>query len=150
MAVADFDGDGRLDLAINNNGAPPTLYVNRLEPRNWLRLRLVGTSSGRDAVGARVALKLPADGGGKTLTRWVEAGSGYAAQSAFPLHFGLGEAERVESVEITWPSGRVARIAGDQLGINRTLRVEEGAEDAAVTAARSPAVRVSPGTQAGG
>ncbi len=78
-----------------------------------------------------MALTLP---GGRTLTRWVEAGSGFAAQSAFPLHFGLGAAESVEAVEITWPSGRVARIEGEALGINRTVRVEEAAEDAAQAA----------------
>ncbi len=132
MAVADFDGDGRLDLAINNNNSIPTIYSNRLASRNWLRLQLVGTESNRDAVGTRVALTLA---GGRTLTRWVEAGSGYASQSAFPVHFGLGDSGAVEAVEITWPSGRVARIDGDRLGINRTVRVEEAAEDAAVTAA---------------
>ncbi len=137
MAVADFDGDGRLDLAINNNGQRPALYLNRLAAGNWLRLRLVGTKSNRDAVGARVALTLP-DGGdagrGATLTRWVEAGSGYASQSAFPVHFGLGGAERVDQVEITWPSGRVARIDGGDLGINRTVRIEEAEEEASVAA----------------
>ncbi len=140
VAVADFDADGRLDLAINNNGQRPTLYVNRLAAGNWLRLQLVGTESNRDAVGARVALTLRNGAGGTsgasgtTLTRWVEAGSGYAAQSAFPLHFGLGDAAAVESLEITWPSGRVARLEGHRLGINRTVRIEEAAEAASVTA----------------
>jgi hypothetical protein len=92
--------------------------------------------------GARVALKLPAEAGGKTPTRWVEAGSGYAAQSAFPLHFGLGDAERAEAVEIAWPSGRVARLDGETLGINRTVRYEEAAEEASVTASLVPPARV--------
>ena len=95
----------------------------------------MGSASNRDAVGAKVALTLGSD---RTLTRWVEAGSGYAAQSAYPLHFGLGRAQRVEAVEITWPSGEVARLAGADLGINRTLRVEEGGGIAVVAAAAAP------------
>ncbi len=67
-----------------------------------------------------------AGGKGKTLTRWVEAGSGYAAQSAFPLHFGLGEASRIEAVEISWPSGHVDRRSGDGIAINSRTRIEEG------------------------
>lgn len=64
------------------------------------------------------------------MTRWVEAGSGYASQSAFPVHFGLGQADGLEALEITWPSGRVERLEGTELGariegINRTVRIEE-------------------------
>ncbi len=138
MAVADFDGDGRLDLAINNNNAAPTIFRNRLaESGNWLELTLAG-SGNRDAVGARVRVTLSAaggdgdTGGGKTLTRWVEAGSGYASQSAFPLHFGLGEASRVEAVEIVWPSGHVDQLAGAGIAINRRTLIEEGGEVAEI------------------
>ncbi len=142
VAVVDLDGDGRLDLVINNNHAPPTVYLNRVAGAgNWLALDLVGTASNRDAVGARVRLTA----GGRTLTRQVEAGSGYASQSARVLHFGLGRAERVEAVEIAWPSGRLERLAGPEaegLGINRTVVVEEGARPAARLAGR-PAGRAA-------
>jgi hypothetical protein len=126
FAAADFDGDGRLDLAINNNGAPPTFYLNRLAGTgNWVVLALVGTASNRDAVGARVRLTA----GGRTLTRVVEAGSGYASQSPHDLHFGLGAAARVEALEIHWPSGRVERIEGpdldERVGLNRVARLQE-------------------------
>ncbi len=121
VATADFDGDGRLDLAINNNNSQPTFYMNRLTAGNWMRLELVGDSGNRDAVGAKIRLTV-AD---KTLTRWVEAGSGYAAQSAFPVHFGLGSAEWIDNVEITWPSGESVQITGADLGINRMVRIEE-------------------------
>ncbi len=135
VAVADFDGDGRLDLAINNNNAAPTIYRNRLAASgNWLQLLLAGSSSNPDAVGARVSLTLAADGGqSKTLTRWVEAGSGYASQSDFPLHFGLGEASDVEAIEITWPSGHVDRLNGDDVAINGRTRIEEGGEMARIS-----------------
>lgn len=143
MAVADFNGDGRLDLAINNNNSRPSLFSNHLAAGNWLRLDLVGSDSNRDAVGARVSLTLP--GGARTLTRWVEAGSAYASQSAFPLHFGLGDAEAVEAVEITWPSGAVTRLEGGELGVNRTLRVDEAA---GVAVAAAPAMPAEPEVEA--
>ncbi len=144
MVIADLDADGRLDVALNNNNARPTIYLNRLDATgNWVRLGLVGgTGSNRDAVGARVRLTLAnGDGGpGKTMTRWVEAGSGYASQSAFPVHFGLGEATELAALEITWPSGQVERFEGSELAarveFNREVRIEEAAS--AVAHHRSP------------
>ncbi len=126
VATADFNGDGRLDLAINNNNRTPTLYLNRLATGNWLRLDLLGGSSNRDAVGAKVRVSFRTeDGASKTLTRWVEAGSGYASQSAFPVHFGLGSSPHVDTIEITWPNGEVTRIDGAEVGIKRGIQGEE-------------------------
>jgi enediyne biosynthesis protein E4 len=89
VAVADFDGDGRLDLVINNNNETPTLYLNNVSRSgNSLELKLVGARSNRDAVGASVRLSA----GGKTMMRQVEAGSGYASQVMLPVHFGLAGA----------------------------------------------------------
>lgn len=130
VAVADLDDDGLLDLVINNNHAAPTIYMNaHPDARSWLRLDLVGGASNRDAIGAEVRLAVA----GKTLLRQVEAGSGYASQHMLPVHFGLGDAERAESIEVRWPSGRVDRFQGAGLtellgggGLNRTLRIEEG------------------------
>lgn len=141
VAVADFDGDGRLDMVINNNNETPMLYLNNLKSSgNAVELKLVGTRSNRDAIGARVRLTA----GGKTMTRQVEAGSGYASESMLPVHFGLGGADRVEAVEISWPSGLVQRIEGESLsaalGVNRSVRVEEG-RDPSAGAASARALR---------
>jgi hypothetical protein len=140
VAVADFDGDGRLDFVINNNNETPALYLNNLRRTGRsVELKLVGgRGSNRDAVGACVRLKA----GGKTMTRYVEAGSGYASQSMLPVHFGLGAAESAESVEVCWPSGQVQRIEGEALralaGAGRLVRIEEGRDPAAVVASARP------------
>ena len=132
VGVADLNRDGRLDLVINNNNKPPTIYLNELQDEhNWLQIELVGHKSNRDAVGTRVRLTAA----GKTMTRLVGAGSGYASQSMLPVHFGLGTAERIDALEIHWPSGRVDRLEGDDLtaigGVNRRVRIEEQNESAA-------------------
>ena len=126
VAVADFDDDGRLDLVFNNNDARPTLLLNRLaDAGNWVELELIGEASNRDAVGARARLL----SGGRLLSRWVEAGSGYASQSAHTLHFGLGDSEQLEALEIDWPSGRRQRLEGAELAatvrINDRVRLRE-------------------------
>ena len=125
MAVADLNGDGRLDLTIGNNNARPTIYLNTVtHTGNWIELKLVGTRSNRDAIGARIRLSVV----GKTMTRIVEAGSGYASESMFPVHFGLGRSSRVEGVEIAWPSGLVQRFTGQELSgkINQQFIIQEG------------------------
>jgi hypothetical protein len=138
VAVADFDGDGRLDVVINNNNETPTVYLNDLKRTgNAFELKLVGAVAGqgsgprstRDAIGASVIVKA----GGKTMTRQVEAGSGYASESMRPLHFGIGAASSLESIEIRWPSGLVQRMEGGQVEgwVNKLMRVEEGGARAA-------------------
>jgi len=113
VAVADFDRDGRLDLAIQNLDGPAALLMGRGPVGHWLQLRLEGAASNRDAIGATVLAHV----GGRRLLRQVAAGSGFLSSSSKVLHFGLGEARRVDELEIRWPSGRVQRlrdVAADQ------------------------------------
>jgi hypothetical protein len=101
-ATADFDGDGRLDLVVNNFNARAYLYRNVSAPRHWCELRLTATKGHRDAIGALVRLTA----GGRTQVRQVQAAGGYLSQSSNALHFGLGDATSIEKVEILWPGGR--------------------------------------------
>jgi len=120
VAVADFDNDGRLDFYQTNADQPALLYVNRTEPAgNWIELKLTGTKSNRDAIGARLTIKA----GGKTWIREVEGGNGYASQSTTRVHVGLGLIDKVDSVEIRWPSGHKEMVA---VPLNKITRIEEG------------------------
>ncbi len=114
-ASGDFDNDGDLDLLVLNVNDRPRLLRNDLANSNhWLELRLIGTASNRDAVGARVRLTA----GGHTQIRDVRTSSGYLSQSDLRLHFGLGPHAVVDRIEISWPSGTVQnlrKIAADRL-----------------------------------
>ncbi len=121
-AYADVDGDGDLDLAVTANGGPAVLLRNDGGNRNgWLRVRLVGTRSNKDGIGARVTATLP---GGSKSWAVVKTGSSYCSQSELPLTFGLGSAKGVEALEVVWPSGQRDTL-GPQTG-GRTLVVTEG------------------------
>jgi hypothetical protein len=121
-AYADVDGDGDLDLAVTANGGPAVLLRNDGGNRNgWLRVRLVGTKSNKDGIGARVTATLP---GGSKSWAVVKTGSSYCSQSELPLTFGLGSAKGVEALEVVWPSGQRDTL-GPQAG-GRTLVVTEG------------------------
>ena len=99
--VADFDGDGRLEIVTNNFNGPPYYFVNHLPRRNYVEFRLTGTKSNRDAIGAVVRLWV-----GKTvMVRQVSPAGGYLAQSSRVVHFGLGDRTTVDRVEIRWPRG---------------------------------------------
>src|SRR5688500_17730945 len=103
LAMADFDKDGRLEFFQANANQEPIFYRNVTgSVGNWLQLDLAGTTSNRDAIGARVVLKTAS---GKTLIREVDGGNGYAGQSTHRVHFGLGPDTAIESLEIRWPSG---------------------------------------------
>lgn len=110
--MADFNGDGLLDLAISNNNTPPSLYLNQLQaPGNALVLTLEGTASNRSAIGARVTITSQ----GKTLSRTVTAGAGFASQAEHALHFGLGSESGASSIEVLWPNGETQLIEGPEL-----------------------------------
>lgn len=100
-ATGDFNGDGRLDLLVNNFNDYAYYFKNNYPLKNYIAFKLTGTKSNRDAVGAVVRLFA----GGLLMVRQVQAAGGYLSQSTKVLHFGLGERKAVEKIEIRWPSG---------------------------------------------
>ena len=116
-AYADIDGDGDLDVVITQIGGAPRLLRNRQDTgHSWVRVKLVGTKSNRDAIGAWVRLRV----GNRVLSQQVMPTRGYLSQSELPVTFGLGQAERIDEAQIIWPGGE--RQTGVQLKAN-TLNV---------------------------
>jgi hypothetical protein len=132
LAIFDRNQDGRLDILLRNYRAPAILLQNNGPARNWVRFDLVGTRSNRDAVGARIRIRT----GDHWQTRVVTSGSGYLSGSSRRQHFGLGDAERVEQIEIQWPSGE--RTVLRDLESNRAYRIKEGEKLAAGTLPPQP------------
>lgn len=121
-AYGDFDNDGDLDLLIAVNNGPARLLRNDGgNQNNLLRIKTVGTASNRDGIGARITLKISNQ---QKLWSVVKTGSSYASQSQLPLTFGLGKAEKVASVEVAWPSGRVDNL--QDVMANQAITIQEG------------------------
>jgi hypothetical protein len=129
--AADFDRDGRLDILVNNFNDKPYFYLSDLPRNNFIELRLRGTQSSRDAIGA-VAHLFTDD---EILTRQVSSAGGYLANGSKVLHFGLGK-RRVQRAEIIWPSGVRQTIMDPEL--NRTLDVVEPSATSVTVARRLP------------
>ena len=122
--ILDLDGDGDLDIVTNEFNAPPQVLLSDLAQRgrvNFLEVRLRGTRSNREGLGAHVTVVLP---DGRRILKAMDGKSGYLSQSELPLYFGLGEADHAASVEVRWPSGRRQTVAGPVAG-GQTIEVVE-------------------------
>jgi len=122
VAVGDFDNDGDPDVLLLCMGEPPRLLRNDTRGGHWLGLRLAGTRSGADAIGARVAVTAA----GRTRVRALVGGASYLTASDSRLLFGLGDAARVDTVEVRWPSGLAETFPGPALDRYTTLREGQG------------------------
>jgi tetratricopeptide (TPR) repeat protein len=151
LAAGDLDNDGRIDALILAQNEPLAYFHNHTaNPGHFVTFGLVGTRSNRDGVGARVTVTA----NGRTQVAWRSGGGSYQSANDPRLHFGLGTASRVETVEVLWPSGRVDRWK--DLSADLGYRLVEGRTEAAplpgfahTKAARRPAPRQS-GRPAGG
>ncbi len=123
-AYGDFDNDGDLDLVLTEANGPARLLRNENGNQNdWLRVKLVGTRSNRDGIGAKVTLQVDSH---LKLLRMVKTGSGYLSQSELPLTFGLGKPDPGRKMQLTvvWPSGHKDVI--DSVKPNQLVTVHEG------------------------
>ena len=118
--IGDYDNDGDLDLFISNLNDRPMLLRNDVgNRRNWLGVKLVGATSNRDGIGARVRLFA----GGSTQIRDLICGSSFLCSEDRRVHFGLGAQRQVDSLEVRWPSGTRQRFTNPPL--NRYLIIAE-------------------------
>lgn len=126
VTFGDADTDGDQDIYVSVGGAfigdqwPNLFYQNQGPPSNWLTVKPVGIKSNRDGIGARVTVTV----GERTLYREVSGGCGFGSTNSIQLEIGLGDAVRVESLEIVWPSGQVDRY--ENLSVNQVLVATEG------------------------
>jgi len=123
-AVADFDRDGRMDIAVRAQWERSSLLRNEGEAGRFLRVRLVGTKSNRMGVGAR----LEAHVGGRRRIAELTCGTGFLSQHESAVHFGLDNAERVDRLVVRWPSGAVQELK--DVPADRFVTITEGAAEA--------------------
>jgi enediyne biosynthesis protein E4 len=123
-AYADINNDGRPDLLLSTNGGPVYLFRNDTQggasANRSLRIRLVGTKSNRDGIGAVVRLIAS----GETQTQMLRSGSSYLSSSELILTFGLAQHDKADTIEIRWPSGQIDHLSNVQAG--RTITATEG------------------------
>ncbi|HKE35302.1 MAG TPA: CRTAC1 family protein [Candidatus Acidoferrum sp.] len=123
-AYADINNDGRLDLLLSSNAGPVYLFRNEAQgaaaANRSLRIKLMGTKSNRDGIGAVVKLSA----GGDPQTQMLRSGSSYLSASELVLTFGLLQRDKADAIEIRWPSGQIDRLSSVPAGA--TITVTEG------------------------
>ena len=120
-AVADVNGDGRLDIVVTNMNHRPHLLINRGAKRGWIRVGLRGRGGNRDGLGSRIELT----SGGNRQLRLVQRGGSYLSSHEPVAHFGLGDRESVERIVVRWPSGQVSTL--ENVAPNRLVWIDEPA-----------------------
>jgi len=118
-AFGDYDNDGDVDVLVINANSRPSLYRNDGGNRKgWIGFRLIGDSSNRDAIGARVEI----DVAGRTQVGEVRSGGSYLSHNDMRIHFGVGSTQRVDRVRIRWPNGKTETLGGMNTGKYVTIR----------------------------
>jgi hypothetical protein len=126
-AFGDFDNDGDLDFVVNCVNAPPQLIrCDSANKNNWIKIRTIGTKSNRSGIGARIACVTKVSGQEKSHRQIdeVRSGGGYYSQNDLRVHFGIGQAQKVDLLEIRWPSGQIDSLK--DLKPNQLYYVTEG------------------------
>ncbi|HEX3102828.1 MAG TPA: CRTAC1 family protein, partial [Terriglobales bacterium] len=121
LAIGDLWNNGQLSAVISNMNAHPNLLVNQVKSKNhWIAFRTIGTKSNRDGIGARVTLSA----GGRSRVDEVRSGSSYSSSNDMRVHFGLGQTDKIDFVEVRWPSGLQERFTG--LTVDSIHELKEG------------------------
>jgi hypothetical protein len=131
LAIGDLWNNGQLSAVISNMNAPPSLLVNEVRsPNHWIAFHLIGASfasssqklrTNRDAIGSRITIKA----GSRLFVDEVRSGSSYDSNNDLRVHFGLGPATKLDSVQVRWPSGLLEKF--DNLAVDKLHIVKEGA-----------------------
>jgi enediyne biosynthesis protein E4 len=131
LAIGDLWNNGQLSAVISNMNAHPNLLVNQVKSNNhWIAFRTIGTKSNRDGIGARVTVSA----GGRSRVDEVRSGSSYSSSSDMRVHFGLGQTDKIDFVQVRWPSGLQERFTG--LTVDSIHEVKEGTGMSAQTIKR--------------
>lgn len=119
VGIIDVEPDGDLDLVVQSVEKPAVLLINEGASGHWLQIRLTGTRSNRDAIGARVEVQI----GGRVLMREVSSTGGFISGQSLLCHFGLGEATQADEVRVHWPLGGTTRM--ENVAADQVLRIKE-------------------------
>jgi len=115
--------DGQISIVTNNMNQTPSLLVNSVRaPNHWIALRLIGTKSNRDGIGAKITVHAS----GRDRVDEVRSGSSYISQNDLRVHFGLGSASQVDYVDVRWPSGLAERFGNVSVDGIRVLTEGSG------------------------
>ena len=123
-ALSDLNGDGALDIVMNNFNGPPTVYRNQGSSKNRLAISLVGTSSNRFGLGTKVEVRL--QDSSETLTRYLTSARGFMSAPDPVIHFGLGESAEVAQLTVRWPSGHRQQFENLAAGAHYTITEPSG------------------------
>jgi tetratricopeptide (TPR) repeat protein len=147
IATTDWDNDGDIDIVMTSRTGPRIrVLCNQMDSKNEsIGLKLVGTSSNRDAIGARIEVWLA--GERTPIVRWVGAESGYLAQSSRSLRIGVGSGSKISKVDIQWPGGKRQSFTG--LKANRTYKLVENVLEAAEQSTKRFDLKIAPAKLAG-
>lgn len=127
-AFGDLNNDGLIDVVVTNLGNPPTVLLNASENKNQkVIFKLIQNGKNKEAVGARITVKT----GKRRMMQEVQAGASYLSQNDFRLHFGFGNGEKIQSVEVRWSDGKTENISGVEPNKIITILQEKGVTNSA-------------------
>ena len=130
----DYDNDGDMDLFVANYGAVNNLYTNDGNGNSWINIKCEGTGANKSGIGAKVLLEATINGSPTWQFRQINLQSGYLAQNSLYAHFGLGDAQSIDSIIVKWPSGLTESFP--ETGVNLSFTAEEG-EGSLITSVES-------------